>query len=473
MTENQEEQREPSRGQDESQQEERKDDFTEKLSDYTKEQSDKANIYIQYRIYNNHGVMTGDGSQIESIRFNEPDMPAHRHWKGSVFEEEDGLAKWLTEHYASYAMALMTAAAVFDSLPYAWIIRAAERLYESFSSQGEENKIYAQIEILHQFEAEIYKGELNTYTGTTPIDIVILNDPEHRKRILKCIWQQYPQLQDKMISWLRSFIEQRPVTMSRRALETLGFFACEDYYYFLNHIVPWIAREESSSTDMMVGQILIILNQRDDYKKNVYNLLHVWSVEGRLHHMLAALFVCVQSGDKNDILECIVKNYICRTIKEIRRGTVLTYRTGLYDFMGAGIRSFTFYRILIETLEDEVNRQSSKQEKQDVYELFLWLFGIDISMSRPHNGEEAVFIKLCMVGHAIADRLCALWRVIWQCGSYRQAAYKLLAEYDAKTKGAEIRYSMEKFVNKVFGNVCSGEMRQDICSKIHRRVKNA
>ena len=42
-------------------------DSIEKISEYAREQSDKANVYIQYRIYNNHGVMAGDDAQFESI----------------------------------------------------------------------------------------------------------------------------------------------------------------------------------------------------------------------------------------------------------------------------------------------------------------------------------------------------------------------------------------------------------------------
>ena len=458
-----------------SEPEERKEDRDsgEKIADYVKEQSDKANIYIQYRIYNNHGVMTGDDAQVESICFNGPDRPVKKHWKGSVFKDKDGLAKWLTDQYASYPMALMIATAVFDSLPYTWVIRAAERLYESFVHTAEKSNIYAQEEILHQFEAEICKGELNTYTGTTPIDIVFLVNPKHRDIILKYIWQQYPQLQDKIISWLRSFNTQRPITMSKRALETIGFFACEDYYYFLNNMVPWIARDASISTDMMVGQILIALNQREDYKKNVCNLLRVWSGEDRLHNLSAAVFACVQLNDKNDILECIVSNYIRRTLREIRKGVSLKYRKGLYDFMGAGIRSFTFYRLLIERLEAEVKEQTSLRERWDVYGLFLRLFAIDISQSRPKHGEEVIFIMLCMVKHAVADSLCSLWRMVWQCGHYRQLVYELMAQYDAKIEGVNSKYSVERFVEKVLKDVYTREIREDICGKIHRRVRNA
>ncbi len=443
-----------------------------KLSEYIKEQSDKSSIYVQYRIYNNHGVMTGDDAQFESIHFNGTDTSRKKPWKGSVFKDKNGLSKWIADNYDSYSMALMIAVAVFDSLPYTWIIQAAERLYESFDNLEEKSNVYAHEEILHQFEAEICKGEMNTYTGTTLIDIVHLINPKYRETILRYVWQQYPQLQDKIISWLQSYNTHRPISMSKRVLETMGFFACEDYYYFLNNIVPKIAENKSISTDMQVGQILIFLNQRDNYKNNVYHLLHTWSRGNRLHNILTALFVCAQLNDKNDILEDIIESYIQKTLLEIRENVSLTYRSGLYDFMGSGIRAFTFYRLLIEKLENVVNEQTSQRGRRDVYELFLMLFAIDISQSRIKNGEEAVLIKLCMTKDVASDRLCSLWRMIWQCNHFRQLVYDLMARYDAKVKGTSYRYSVERFVDKVLQDIYSKERRLDICSKIHRRSGN-
>ncbi len=447
-------------------------DFIEKIFEYTKGQSDKSNIYVQYRIYNNHGVMAGDDAQFESIHFNDTDTSRKRPWKGSVFKDRNGLSKWIADNYASYSMALMIAVAAFDSLPYTWIIQAAERLYESFDNLEEKSNVYAHEEILHQFEAEICKGEMNTYTGTTLIDIVHLINPKYRETMLKYIWQQYPQLQDKIISWLQSYTTHRPISMSKRALETMGFLACEDYYYFLYNIVPKIAENKSISTDMQVGQILIFLNQRDNYKNNVYHLLHAWSRESRLHNLLTALFVCAQLNDKNDILEDIIENYIQKTLLEIRQSVSLTYQSGLYDFMGSGIRAFTFYRLLIEKLENAVNEQPSMRERRDVYGLFLKLFAIDISQSRIKNGEDAVLIMLCMTKHAISDRLCSLWRMIWQCNHFRRLVYDLMIRYDAKVKGTNSKYSVERFVDKVLSDIYPRERRLDICSKIHRRSGN-
>lgn len=447
------------------------DDSMEKISEYAREQSDKANIYIQYRIYNNHGVMAGDDAQFESIHVSNG-TSGPKSWMGSVFKDKDGLCRWLADYYASYAMALMVAAAAFDSLPYTWVIGAAKRFYESFEHSEETDNVYAQEEILQQFGAEICKGEMNTYIGITSIDIVHFTDAQYRETILRYIWRQYPQLQQNIISWLQSYNMHRPLTMSKRALEVMGFLAGEDFLYFLHEVVPQISVNKNISTDMMVGQILILLNQREEHKKNVYNLLRVWSREERIHNMLTALFVCAQLNDKNDILRDVVENYIQGTLREIQEKVSLKYRSGLYDFMGAGIRSFTFYRMLIETLEEAVNKQVSQRQRWNLFGLFLRLFAIDVSQARPRKGEEVILIMLCTVRHTVSDKLCLLWRLVWECGHYRQLFYDLMARYDAKIAGTDSRYSVERFVDKVL-EVYPEEKKQDICSKIHRRARDA
>lgn len=462
-------------GEEEKQQEQKNEpdgDSIEKITEYAQEQSDKANVYIQYRIYNNHGVMAGDDAQFETIHVG-ADASGDKSRTGSVFEEEGGLPRWLADNYASYAMSLMAAAAAFDSLPYTWVIGAAQRLYESFPYSEEKDNVHAQEEILRQFSAEICKGEMNTYIGITSIDVVHFTDPQYRETILKYIWQQYPQLHQNIISWLQSYNMHRPLTMSKRALEVMGFLAGEDFIYFLHKVVPQISANKNISTDMMVGQILILLNQREEHKRNVYNLLRVWSREERIHHLLTALFVCAQLNDKNDIMRDIVENYIQGTLREIQEKVSLKYQLGLYDFMGAGIRSFTFYRMLIETLEDAVNTQVSQRQRWNVFELFLRLFAIDVSQARPQKGEEVIFIMLCTAKHQVSDKLCFLWRLVWECGHYRQLVYDLLARYDVKIAGTKSGYSVERFADKVLGEVYPKEMRQDICSKIHRRARDA
>ena len=437
-----------------------------------KEAADKKNIYIQYRIYNNHGVMTGNSAQFESIYFKGSLQSDRKKRKGSIFNDKDALPQWLANNYESYSMALMIATAVFDSLPYAWIMQATQRLFQTFEHHEETGCVYAQTEILNQFEAEICQGEMNTYTGNVSINIVHLRKAEYREKILNYIWQQYPQLQDKIIHWLQSYNMQKPVSMSKRALETMGFLACLDYYYFLNTLVPQIAKDKNISTDLVIGQILIILNQKEYYRENVYNLLYVWSRNQQPHYLLTALFVCAQLQDKNDILRDAIECYIHRTLEEVHKDKESKYQLNLYDFLGVGIRSYTFYRFLIEQFYDMVSADISIRERRDIYRLFLRFFSIDISLSSPDSGEDVILIKLCMTNHAVTEQICFLWQLVWKSSYYRTLLYDLMALYDAKIYKTNSVYQIERFINKVLKNIYTKEMRNDICSKIHRRAGN-
>lgn len=122
-------------------------DSIKELSEYLEEESDKKNVYIQYRIYNNHGVMAGNEAQFENIYFKVPASSEKRYYKGSVFKEQGALARWLSDNYESYSMALMIATAVFDSFPYTWIIQASESLFQMFEHHEEMERTDALVEI--------------------------------------------------------------------------------------------------------------------------------------------------------------------------------------------------------------------------------------------------------------------------------------------------------------------------------------
>ena len=447
--------------------------FDDESFEYDEEESDKKHIYIQYRIYNNHGVMTGDNASFESISIKDSAAFMRKNRKDSVFKDKSAMQQWLSDNYESYDMALMIATATFDTFPDTWIVQASERLFETFEDHEEMKRSYALEEILGQFEAEICKGEMNTYTGKVDINIIRLTKTEYQDQILKYIWQQYPQLQDKVIMWLQSFNAQTPASMSKRALEIMGKLASWDYYYFLNKMIPRIANDKNILTDMMIGQILIMLNQEEDYQGNVYNVLHSWRRERQVHYLLTTLFVCSQLQDKSDILKDVIACYLERTLDEMRDGKIPKYQLSLYDFLGVGIRSYTFYRILIEQLYDRIFADTSVKEKRNLYELFLRLFAIDISQSSPEKGDDVILIKLCMVNHVAIDQICYIWQMIWQCNYYKKLLYNLMVRYDIKVYNTNSAYCIEKFVNKALKNIYTREMRNDICNKIHRRAGNA
>ena len=176
----------------------------------------------------------------------------------------------------------------------------------------------------------------------------------------------------------------------------------------------------------MIGQIIIMLNCEKNYQYNIYNMLYGWRKEGRVHYLLTTLFVCSQLQDKNNILQDVIACYLQRTLDEMRDGKVSKYQLNLYDFLGVGIRAYTFYKILIEQLYDRIFANTSIRERRNVYGLFLRLFAIDISQSSPEKGDDVVLVKLCMVNHAAIDQICYIWQMVWQCNYYKKLLYNLM-----------------------------------------------
>ncbi|MDE7417945.1 MAG: hypothetical protein K2N44_16855 [Lachnospiraceae bacterium] len=446
----------------------------EKIFDEIEKQEDKKDTYILYRTINNYGVMAGDDARFENITIRDQARKKGARKSGNIFADKEELNNWLDENYESYSMALMISAAVFETQPYIWVVQAADRLFQSFDHNKEEDvRAYGMTDLLSRFGAEICQGEMNTYTGITSVEVVHLTETEYREKILRFIWKECPQLHDKIILWLESYSMQKPVLMSRAAMEVVGLLVSWDYYFFLNNMVNKIQNEKRIATDMLIAQIVIALNRDETYQKNVYNLLQVWSKEHRIHYLLTGLFVCVGLKDKNDILENIIERYIQNMMKEICDKNLGEYSSFVYDFFAVGMRAFTFYRILVEKIYALVQEGVTPREKKDICRLFLYLFSTDISLARIEDKEEAIFIKLCMVQHDVSAKICLLWQMVWQCRDYRELFYLLLARYDVKiNKAGTGCCSVDRFIDKAFGAVCTKEMRNDISSKVHRRAGN-
>lgn len=112
-------------------------DFFRKVLEESGRDDDKKNIYIQYRIVNNHGIMASDSAQIEKIYTNDQEelKEKEKKVKRNIFSDESKRSMWLVENYEAYPMALMITVAVFDAMPYMWVMRAKRCSYKSFENK--------------------------------------------------------------------------------------------------------------------------------------------------------------------------------------------------------------------------------------------------------------------------------------------------------------------------------------------------
>lgn len=447
-------------------------EFLTKVFDAFDQDDDRKNIYIQYRIVNNHGIMASDSARIETICANGKEEGKQKKKNRNIFSDAGKRNKWVVENYEAYPMALMIAVAVFDTMPYMWVVRAADALYETYTAKKDiKEKRYGITEMLSQFGAVICKGKLNTYTGMTPVDIVRLEKKSLQEEILKYIWIECPQLQDMIMTWLEKYYKGKIISMSKRAGEIMGWLACWDFHYFLNNVVNQIHIRNSISTDMMIAQIVTALEKKREFQENVDKLLENWSKERNVHYLITGIFVCAGQEGRSDILETIISVYIDRALKELQREEVGEYLKLRLDFFAAGMRAFTFYRILIEKLYELMCGDSSPGNIRNVCRLFWILFNIDIQLARFEKGEDAIFVRIAMQNDSTGKRLRYLWETMWRDRSNRATFYYFLAEYD-KRAGIISGYNLERMIQKVFGDICDEELQMDICSKIRRRSVN-
>lgn len=432
---------------------------------------DIKNIFIQYRIENNHGVIAGNDVEFGDIHIGKQAGQKRTESKAvAIAGDKKTLCEWISNNYETYAMAFLIAGAVFDCLPYQWVQEAADKLCVMFDTESSERgNTVAKKERLEQFGAQIVQGTMNTYTGTINIEVIQWAEERYARIVLNCLWKEFPQIRDTMILWLETYIMRTPLSMSKQAISAMSEFAGWDYYYFINNIIPLLLGRSNIISDMAVAQIVVALDEGNVNKSNTDTMLRNWSKLNNVHYLLTALLVSVKLNDRADVLQTAIDKFVAETIDAIQKHRKSQFLDYIYSFFAIGVRAFVFYRNLIEITYRRVHARMTVNEKRAVCDLFLNLFAADIDSAQLRNGEDAIFIKLCFANKDISNKLCCLWRMVWNNRYYRENFYFLLGRYVYLSGEENCKERLRNFIDIVIGQNSSEEVCQDVLIKILKR----
>lgn len=431
---------------------------------------DNRNIIIQYRIENNHGVIAGDRAMFDNVSFNQHFAPKDKEKTGKdIAADEEALTDWIYENYEKYIMTFLFACAVFEKSLYSWIGEAANHLYDLWTFENKEDQRIVPAKRLEELGAVKCEGVLNTEAGMVKTNIIQMKEESYRSRILKIVWQEFPQLRGKIVEWLKHYALGSRILLSKCAVQVMGELACMDYHYFMDDMLKLIFQEPSFSNDMIAAQVLISLYNFKEYKENVINMLHKWNDRNEIHHLLTNLLVCVAIDEKSGIMEKAIYKYMQKALEGIEEENENIYLEYIYDFFACGMRKVGFYRILIEWMCRKINKNTSIKRKQNIVETFVRLFAADIWLMRYEVGEDAIFIKLCFSDQAISREICFLWQNVWRCWDYRATFYVILGEYYSRMQKSDDE--MRKFIRKIIGTQAPDSIQEDILVKIRKNVR--
>lgn len=440
------------------------------LSDIESKDNTSRNIIIQFRIENDHGIIAGDGAMFENVSINDKSIKKDNEKVGEDIAADEGiLTDWIYENYEKYIMTFLLACAVFEKHPYSWIEEAANQLYDLWIFENKEERRVVPTKKLEELGAIKCEGELNTHAGVVKVNIIQMKEESYCSRILKVVWQEFPQLREKIVVWLKSYIFGKRLLMSKCAVQVMGKLACMDYHYFMGEMLKLLFQEPSISTDVLAAQVLLFLNKQEEYEENVINMLRNWNNCNDIHYLLTTMIVCVALREKSDIMEAAIHKYLQKAFEGVEKEEENTYLQYIYDFFACGMRKVGFYRILIEWMCEKLNENTSITRKQNVVGFFLRLFAADICLMRYEVGEDAVFVKLCFADQAISNEICFLWQNVWRCWDYRKTFYVILGEYYFRIQKSDDE--MRRFIRKIIGSEAADSIQEDILAKVRKNVR--
>lgn len=437
------------------------DEFFDKINS----SGSSKNIFIQYRIENNHGVVAGRdvdmGDMYAEGIVKRPDGDGYHH---AVVRDSERLGKWMAEHFGSFDMAFLIASAVFENMPYIWINQAAEKLYiEQADNMKKQER--AREQRLKEFGAGLYQGNINTYAGKTTVDFICFKEKEYAQIVLKYVWIEFPKLRNDLICWLQYFILKGKIQMSKRATEVIGFFSGLDYYFFANELVNQIIKANSINNDMLLARIVIQLKEQKEFEEQINKIVNYWSKSQNTHYLITTVLICAEWKEKKEELKTVVHSYLEDAFRCCKRGEE---KEEIFEFFASGMRGFTFYRILIEKLYAMYQGLENRWEKEAFNILFVSLVIVDNGMLDVENDEEAILVKLSYTKSSVREMLSVLWQMVFQSNSYRKQLYYILGQHYFLFSQEKADDMLKKFLNGVFGVKKSDAYKKEVLFQIKR-----
>lgn len=437
------------------------------------------NIYFENREYftnngyiSNKSLTTGDGAQFHDISFGkEQDQPAEKTGGDSIGDSEK-LQGWIIKNCSNIGFSYLIACAVFHSMPYIWVSEVAEELNLVLNPNEKIKEIFAQKRI-EEFGAEIYKDTIVTNMGKSELDFVRFKRADDPELILKCVWNGFPQFRESIIGWLKNCILHKRNSMFQRANIVIGMLAQEDYYYFAHKITKQFVAEKNSNMDIALAQIILAIDENEDFKRNVEILLNNWCSQREAHRLLTVMLSSLGRVDKISCLKKAVGIFLEQIFNCFCKDIENEFSENIVEFFAAGMRSFTFYRIMIDKVY-EFSKESKLRE--EVCNLFLILFLSDrlLACFEEECFEEAIFIKLANTTSDIRPKLCKLWQTVWRTSRFRPVFYAELGKYFVQLDQSIREQKVQQFVHAAFSEICTEEYTSDIVRKINiqcRRIE--
>lgn len=436
--------------------------------------SDKnsVNIYIGYRNEINNGIQVGDDATINDINFKVDDAASgEEKAEESIAKDNKRLRGWINENYFSSSLALLIIIAVFNEMPYNWILNEKGNL-DTYLPKGDEYQLDTKAveERLEEIGAEICMGEVSDYTGKREERFIRFSDEKDADIILEYLWLQYPDLRMPLQRWFVGHIRKGRNIYVKRITRALSKLACVDYGYFANEMISGFYQEKNISVDMTLSQILIFL--LDGQREKVMSMLAHWSTQERVHPLLTVLLVAGELQEER-ILRAGIKTYLARVYYDFEKEND-EFFDHIVDFFAVGIRKAFFYRIMIEEIyELFFTEDTLSQHKDRKITLFFIISLIDVKLLVEGKGgrEEAILVKMCIAPNSAKDKLCAIWRMVWHAHSYRWEFYQVLGEYYRWLDDERLRKNIVLFIDVILGRSVSLEAKSDAYKKIQRNAK--
>lgn len=239
-----------------------------------------GNIETQNVFYINN--MSGD---ILSVKKEQSNVKSNNNIKKYNLYKVSDCIDFVSKYKSSLHLAYAISISLFEYVPISNLQNLSERLLRHFpvklEENGEKDETYTTPflslnDIISIIGAEICQVSYSSRFGNIEVKCVCF--PQHRDKIIKNIWEQYPMLRSEITAWLieTDFISQiRDVFGANCFVRAIANLVKLDFGDSVNRLFAQLT--SNSSNKHLLIRLFIILTNDTDTQENANIMLKQWS----------------------------------------------------------------------------------------------------------------------------------------------------------------------------------------------------
>ena len=239
--------------------------------------------------------------------------------------------EYLKANQQSSYCSLLIVLSIFENCQFDLVCEEAKILYlilseeqrEIVNDKDEIKIIYreqfeiSRQEAIEKFAVTFYQDNLITFGGKILTSFIGFSSSEHSGNILKCVFEEFISLRDKITAYLTKLICSEKIILYAAAINVIKKTCYINPEYFITGIVVRLLQNKSIPSDIAIAEILCSIAEHSKSTYNADKYLGFISEGNKdIHYYIITLLMCRTLSFKRDKIGKLINPILWELIKQ-------------------------------------------------------------------------------------------------------------------------------------------------------------